>query len=428
MATGVIYLRPSADISVEHTLYPTDSASAYSLINEEVCDADSTYIVGSNPNTDTETLFTSVFSLQKVSLQKAKVTDISFGCVWKNGASDNENDTVTITISFGDSSLSATSVSGTSSTLSFGSVYFSYGNQEDFIEALNNYIKINKDMPTFTLTLETLAGNDSADYKDSAGSVSISQIYVKMSYGSLLDIHKKKNDTWTQSMSAYQKQNGTWVEIAEDECKNYLKSNLIINKCAFRGHVEAPMSDIAATCLETGMTGGKVCTFCGEDTKAHDTIIPALGHNSVAATGTATCTAEGMIGGTKCSRCGITLTEHNTVQPALGHNYNQYTGKCSRCTVYSSDRFSFTIQRSSQTSASTYYAMPNATWGEWADAQTLRGANGELLLGGGWQVTSDNRIRYCNTAITTTDYTVDNVTANDLIISGHAYTATDATT
>lgn len=42
--TGTLYLRPSADISIEHSLYPYNSENAYLLINEEVSDGTATYI------------------------------------------------------------------------------------------------------------------------------------------------------------------------------------------------------------------------------------------------------------------------------------------------------------------------------------------------------------------------------------------------
>ena len=41
---GTLTLRPSADISVEHTLTPSNSTAAYLLINEELADYSSTYI------------------------------------------------------------------------------------------------------------------------------------------------------------------------------------------------------------------------------------------------------------------------------------------------------------------------------------------------------------------------------------------------
>ena len=50
-----LYLRPSADISVGHTLYPTSSTTAYLLISEEVPDDSSTYITHTITAGDTST-------------------------------------------------------------------------------------------------------------------------------------------------------------------------------------------------------------------------------------------------------------------------------------------------------------------------------------------------------------------------------------
>lgn len=52
---SILYLRPSADISVGHTLYPTSSTTAYLLISEEVPDDSSTYIIHTITAGDTST-------------------------------------------------------------------------------------------------------------------------------------------------------------------------------------------------------------------------------------------------------------------------------------------------------------------------------------------------------------------------------------
>jgi hypothetical protein len=53
-------------------------------------------------------------------------------------------------------------------------------------------------------------------------------VYVELDceYEAGLNIHHKVNGTWKQAQAAYQKQNGVWVEITEDECKNLLASSL----------------------------------------------------------------------------------------------------------------------------------------------------------------------------------------------------------
>lgn len=58
---GSIILRPSADISVGHALIPTDSTSAYLLINEEEQDGSATYIYSSS--TEDRTYSKSKFKL-----------------------------------------------------------------------------------------------------------------------------------------------------------------------------------------------------------------------------------------------------------------------------------------------------------------------------------------------------------------------------
>lgn len=46
---NVLYLRPSADIDIHHSLYPAESSAAYLLINEEVGDGLLTYVYDSLP-------------------------------------------------------------------------------------------------------------------------------------------------------------------------------------------------------------------------------------------------------------------------------------------------------------------------------------------------------------------------------------------
>jgi hypothetical protein len=41
-----------------------------------------------------------------------------------------------------------------------------------------------------------------------------------------IGISHKVDGEWKQAQAAYQKQNGTWIEITEDECKNLLANSL----------------------------------------------------------------------------------------------------------------------------------------------------------------------------------------------------------
>lgn len=57
LIVGSMILRPSADISVGHSLVPTNSTIAYLLINEEVSDNASTYITGRSISAVSESKF-----------------------------------------------------------------------------------------------------------------------------------------------------------------------------------------------------------------------------------------------------------------------------------------------------------------------------------------------------------------------------------
>ena len=75
---------------------------------------------------------------------------------------------------------------------------------------------------------------------------------------------------------------------------------------------------VAADCLNTGLTEGKQCSFCGEITLAQE-VVPAAGHTEEIIAGkAATCTETGLTEGKKCSVCAVTLVEQ-TVVPAKGH-------------------------------------------------------------------------------------------------------------
>lgn len=463
MASGTFYLRPSADVSLEHSVYPDTLTVGYLAISEEVSDGETTYLAGNGTATLNKTstfAFSGIVPSTPIILQEGGIC-LDFTVPTTHGGASQTNVFVNFYIEGVEvGSYSEQYSIGAGNAKIIDSAYYIL--TDEAIEIINNHLTVNKSLPDIQVSVRFYM-DYSTNSKGSGGGVgNLTQMYVELSYDEVLSIYTKSNGTWQQARKAYQKQSGVWVETSETECKDYLSSHLIIDKCAYRGHVEVPIPDIAATCTETGMTGGIDCKFCGNHIKDHDVVIPALGHNEVASAGTATCTEDGMIGGTKCSRCGITLKEHDTVQPALGHDlvsyetkatctkdgvtggikcsrcdyiekepdtvipalghdFSPYTGYCKRssCYTYHPDSFTFTIQRNTTSSASTLHAMPNLTWGEWADGQALY-----------WEVTAEGSIRYLLDLGTygKTEYIVDGVKADDIIIAGHAYTATDVTT
>ena len=93
------------------------------------------------------------------------------------------------------------------------------------------------------------------------------------------------------------------------------------NKCGeirVTSHKEQTIPGKAATCLEDGLTDGKICSVCQTIT-VEQTVIPATGHTLVQVTGTpATCTESGMTDGVKCLNCDYVQTEQTVIGP-LGH-------------------------------------------------------------------------------------------------------------
>ena len=81
-----------------------------------------------------------------------------------------------------------------------------------------------------------------------------------------------------------------------------------------------PIEGTPATCTNTGLTAGDVCTDCGEI--LNQTVIPATGHTEVIDEAVApTCTATGLTEGKHCSVCNEVLVAQQTVS-ATGHSYD----------------------------------------------------------------------------------------------------------
>ncbi|MBQ7345578.1 MAG: hypothetical protein IJW45_05905 [Oscillospiraceae bacterium] len=94
------------------------------------------------------------------------------------------------------------------------------------------------------------------------------------------------------------------------------------------GHTEQTVPGEAASCTETGLTDGVECAVCGETLVAQEEIA-ALGHTEETVPGkAATCTETGLTDGVKCAVCGETLVEQEEI-PVLDHNFED--GICTEC-------------------------------------------------------------------------------------------------
>ena len=83
-------------------------------------------------------------------------------------------------------------------------------------------------------------------------------------------------------------------------------------------HTEQIVAGKDATCTESGLTDGKVCSVCNATIVAQEEI-PALDHDMIVdAPQTVTCTEAGLTEGAHCSRCDYKVEQ--TEVPALGHD------------------------------------------------------------------------------------------------------------
>ena len=96
-------------------------------------------------------------------------------------------------------------------------------------------------------------------------------------------------------------------------------------------HIPVKVSGREATCTQTGLTGGKVCTVC-KKTLVKQESISALGHTKKTVPGkAATCTEAGLTDGKVCTVCKKTLVKQESIS-ALGHTEKTVPGKAATCT------------------------------------------------------------------------------------------------
>lgn len=225
MANGIIYLRPSADVEINHqeaSGNSTEFGDFYTLINEEVSDEATTYIISSKTQSshDVASIFemSGITPNNKFNITKATI----YISAWCATSSDN---TVIEAHSRGNVVVGENTASFSISFADFGSFgewLELYCDIDDLVQIINDYIEINGTFPAITLEYST--GNTLENNSKSL-SVGTSQIYIELEYSTDIGVHIKSKGTWLSATQAFQKVNGAWVEITEDECKSILQGN-----------------------------------------------------------------------------------------------------------------------------------------------------------------------------------------------------------
>lgn len=176
LVTGTLILRPSADISVEHNLYPADSGAAFLLINEEENDGNATYIV-SPPLVSTEILVTSKFKLSPASEMSVKsfvITGVNIiGYSYCSSSTVSPRNTLNLEINGVEMQQSVATTGKNDFDVAF----------PDAIEAINNYVATHKMLPEINITITSITWDSSnGGNKASPTRSGISQIYVALGY------------------------------------------------------------------------------------------------------------------------------------------------------------------------------------------------------------------------------------------------------
>ena len=256
-----IYLRPSADISIEHGLYPAESTSAYSLINEEINDGSATYISHTFDANDATTwsktssfVFSASQNMPSSDLYKIKqaffYTDE--GTNVELTAATLENYCIEVTIRIDDNNvITIDNVNG--------GVYFT------------NLINISSFPQSVSVTVTTKCDSCTAGSKSSTTTRLLTQLYIEIVYET--HIRRKVNDVigWRVADIVYQKINNTWTQI--DNYYEPLQSKLIA-----KGHHQEYIPAVAPTCTETGLAVGYKCSICGEFIVPQE-VVAATGHS-----------------------------------------------------------------------------------------------------------------------------------------------------
>lgn len=231
MATGVIYFRPSADISAGHATIPSGSDSEYLLINEEVSDGNTTYIhLAVQGDSGAAGSATSQFLMSGDVPENSKYTITGARCYISAAlGTDAYSQDYSLTATFIVRSREYSVV--VNADMERDKYQLFVMGVTDIVALINEYRSQNNgNFPTIQLKLTTIGKSAGSSDTKSYTVIKVSQIYLELSYAEQTDIgvHVKKSGEWKAATQAYRKVNGAWVEITADECKEILQNSFCV--------------------------------------------------------------------------------------------------------------------------------------------------------------------------------------------------------
>lgn len=229
------YLRPSSDISIHENVNGRVEGSEitileeniYTTISEEVCDENTTTLAHGIGDSTAESKFVLNGQFPNASFKVTGAKSCVMAQVWcpKTGTGYAEFEMIFTTEDGYAESTGAVVYEITDATeMPFKAFYADLPNLANHVAA---FVKQNGRMPAINVTIRTTnvktgSGGTTCNY--------ISQVYLEFTYSTGLNLYHKEGGTWKQAQAAYQKKNGAWVEITEDECKAVLQSGLVLKQ------------------------------------------------------------------------------------------------------------------------------------------------------------------------------------------------------
>lgn len=216
MAEGIFYLRPSKDISLGHTIYPDTLTDGYLAISEEASDDDETYLKGSG---ESVFAFSGVVPEKLRSIKTANIyLDFTSGPYVHGGCERN----IQVKLYVNESEVHTYEIID-NKTVTWESISIT----DEDIGIINEFIISKGVMPAIWLSVDFDIDFMSASNGKGGGYSNLTQMSISLFYQQNIGIYDKVGGEQRPATAAYQKINGTWSEISEDEAKTILKNNTI---------------------------------------------------------------------------------------------------------------------------------------------------------------------------------------------------------
>lgn len=180
MATGTLTFRPSADVSVNHSL--SGGSEGYRLIADVTADGNSTYISQALTSTSSSSV-SSVFMLatsDSLPLYDFKITAVRLYSR-AMGSSGNGSGSYTCYFAAGTASGGSSSNAATSGSATSGSYETVDAESSELMTTINSFIEADRELPMFSVKVTT-TGAKSSGKNASDGYIRVTQLYMELDY------------------------------------------------------------------------------------------------------------------------------------------------------------------------------------------------------------------------------------------------------